>query len=245
MRRLAPFAPTLVVSAVLAIAASGCAGTETDRDAAASTAVGGGSDATVTAPATAVGAPDPFCTGWFDYATTVRILVSLTLDTSAAGAQRLAEIELLSARSMEEAVNTIGAHWPPELVGERSAVLADVVGPSLRRAQKALAEMAASGLSGGDTADLRLVWRDVLLEASREPSAGTASWLDRADVPAGLRSTLQAAATAFAAAVTAFGADPTLRHRISLLDPLDTPRTDAYLADHCPDAASVASGLEF
>ena len=36
-------------------------------------------------------------------------------------AQRLTEVELLSADSLEEAVGAIGEHWPAELVGEREA----------------------------------------------------------------------------------------------------------------------------
>ena len=137
--------------------------------------------ATDTSPITAATVPqvpaptDGFCDGWFDYALTVRLLVTLALDSSPTGRQRLTEAELLAAASVEESIGAIGEHWPVELVGERSTVLVDVVGPYLRRAQKATAAMSAAGLTTDDLAELRLAWRYVLAAAGRSPDAGPAA----------------------------------------------------------------------
>ncbi|MFZ9629628.1 MAG: hypothetical protein ACO3C1_09800 [Ilumatobacteraceae bacterium] len=235
---------TLVAGAPLTACGAGAAPAPTVRSSATTDGADdgvSGSGVVATLPTTS----DSFCDGWFDYALTVRLLVTLTLDSSSAGVQRLAEVELIAAASMEEAVGTIGEHWPADLVGERSTVLVDVVGPYLRRAQKALAALAGAGLSADQIAELRLAWRDVLAAAARMPTAGAGVWLERAVVPADLHGAVTAAAASFAAGVTAFGDDPTLPDRMSLVDPSSTPRTDGFLAAQCAAAAAVASGLEF
>ena len=60
------------------------------------------------------------------------------------------------------------------------------------------------------------------------------------DLPAvdpALEGRLEAAAAAFGAAVTPFASDPSL-----VVDSVETPLTDAYLAAHCPDVASSGVG---
>ena len=53
----------------------------------------------------------------------------------------------------------------------------------------------------------------------------------------GLQTKLDLAAHAFDAAVTPFAADPSLS-----IEDVSAPATDAYLAAHCPDLASIGVG---
>jgi hypothetical protein len=56
-------------------------------------------------------------------------------------------------------------------------------------------------------------------------------------VDAPIQAKVDAAATAFDSDVTPFAQDPSL-----VVDAVDTPLTDAYLAAHCPDLAASGVG---
>lgn len=131
-----------------------------------------------------------------------------------------AVVELQAAPAVLAATDAIGASWPQSLVGERSTVLTDVVGPYRRRAEKAMSALAAAGLDAAAVAELRLGW-DI------DPA--------RRSLPAHLREAVERAAQEFAAAVTPFTADPTLDLPVSpgpagLVADGRAPATAAFLA---------------
>lgn len=193
---------------------------------------GGGRSSSTTSPTDASVAA--FCTAWSDYAVTIAAFASTTDD------ERVRRLEIVAADHLIAAIDGIGAHWPFDLVAERSTVLTDLVGPYSRRARKALVALAAVGATGDDLAELRLVWHDLVAEM-----AAGASVPDRLRVPAAMDRLVDAAVASFAAAVTGFDADPTLGDRRRLLDPIEAPLTEAYLVANCPSVPGLGVGVEF
>lgn len=231
-RRQSNSAAALVAAtlAVTALVGGACSAPSADPSPAPSAdSVAGSSPETLEAAAAAA----PFCAAWTDYAATIAA-VSSTTD------EQTAVVEIVSAWFLDEAVSKIGANWPTALVAERSAVLTDLVGPYARRAKKAVAALTDAGATTDDLAELRLVWHDVVAGLV---AGGTMP--ERLAVPAALMSLVEAAAASFAATVTPFALDPTIGDRRRLLDPLETPLTDAYLGRWCPDVVALGSGLEF
>jgi hypothetical protein len=186
---------------------------------------------------------DDLCGGWDAYGAT---LLALTASAASGGA---AELEVVSAAALVDAIEQIGARWPAELVGERSVVLSDLVGPYLRRAQKALDALAAVGASDDDLRVLALAWREALAARPAAAAAGAPldplAWLDAVVVPADLRGLVDAAVQQFTARVTSFAGDPTLPGRRALVQAEEAPRTEAYLSANCPGVGATVAAIEF
>jgi hypothetical protein len=143
-----------------------------------------------------------------------------------------AELELESVSSLVADIGEIGASWPTELSAERAAVLDQRIGPYERRAQRGVDALRAIGLSDDELAGVSAAWRSAL--AVRDPSVPV---IDVAGLSDDVRAKLAAAATSYDAQVTPFGQDPSL-----VVDSVDAPATDAYLAAHCPDLAASGVG---
>ncbi|MFM7252218.1 MAG: hypothetical protein ACKO27_04030, partial [Ilumatobacteraceae bacterium] len=114
----------VVAVAVAAVVGAGCStpGGSTDS-APRSDSSAGPPDSVRPSPSSTGGwALDEFCDGWDAYGAT---LLALTAGAESAGT---AELEVVSAAALVDAIGQIGARWPAELVGERSLVLSDVVG---------------------------------------------------------------------------------------------------------------------
>jgi len=178
-----------------------------------------------------LGATDPFCAAWAAYASTLQALGvagafgALTVD-------QLAVLELRAAPRLVEAAAAINASWPAELAAEHDLVIEHRVGPFARRAQKAIDALVDAGATPADLATLSATWEQALSTRTQADSV-----VDPAAVDAALETRLETAAAAFGAAVTPFASDPSL-----VVDSVETPLTDAYLAAHCPDVASSGVG---
>jgi hypothetical protein len=174
---------------------------------------------------------DPFCAAWAVYSGTVQ---SIGIANAFGGlpSSGIARIEVIAAASLVESVGGIGSRWPAELVGERSTVLTDLVGPFDRRAQKAVAALRDAGVGDDELAELAVVWMTALRERTAEDPVIAVPPL-RDDLAA----KVDAAAAAFDAAVTPFADDPSL-----IVESVETPLTDAYLSATCPDLASSGVG---
>ena len=175
--------------------------------------------------------PNAYCAAWVRYSGSLQA-IGVAVAFGDLTSLDVARLEVIGAAALTDAVNGIGSRWPAELVGERSIVLAGVVGPYARRAEKALAALVAAGATEDDLAELRLAWLDAL--RYRDPAMPV---IDVPGVPARLGNLIEAAAATFDAAVTPFAQDPSLAASAG-----DTPATDAYLATTCPDLASSGVG---
>lgn len=175
--------------------------------------------------------PNAFCAAWARYSGSLQA-IGVAVAFGDLTSLDVARLEVIGAAALTDAVNGIGSRWPAELVGERSIVLAGVVGPYARRAEKALAALVAAGATEDDLAELRLAWLDAL--RYRDPAMPV---IDVPGVPARLGNLIEAAARAFDEGVTPFAQDPSLAASAG-----DTPATDAYLATTCPDLASSGVG---
>lgn len=174
---------------------------------------------------------DEFCAAWARYSGSLQA-IGVAVAFGDLTSLDVARLEVIASAALTDAVNGIGGRWPAELVGERSVVLTDVVGPFARRAEKALAALVAAGASEDDLGELRLAWLDALRRRD-----STNPVIDVPGVPARLGNLIEAAAATFDAAVTPFAQDPSLAATSA-----DTPATDAYLATTCPDLASSGVG---
>ena len=176
-------------------------------------------------------ASDPLCAAWAGYAGTVQAL-GVAASFGNLSADRLAELELVAAPRLVEIVAAIESSWPPELQQEQSVVIDHRIGPYARRAQRAIDALTAAGLTAADLAALSSSWQTSLLRRDPRVAVPVLPALD-----SGLQTKLDLAAHAFDAAVTPFAADPSLS-----IEDVSAPATDAYLAAHCPDLASIGVG---
>ena len=129
-------------------------------------------------------------------------------------------------------VEGIGANWPNDLLGERSQVLSNLVGPFGRRAQRALSMLLDAGATELELQQFRQLWTDAL--HARLPDEPV---ITLAPLSSELEDLVRTAAGRFDAALTPFAIDPSLN-----VSSVPSPRTDAYLAEHCPDLASSGVG---
>lgn len=144
----------------------------------------------------------------------------------------VARLEVMAAASIVDAVDDIGAAWPQSLLGERSRVLAERLGPFQRRAQKALAALADAGATELDLTQLQRLWLAGLAMRTDDDPV-----IEIGVVPSELDALVDVAADSLDASLTRFNRDPSL-----LVAGLDTPRTDEYLREYCPDLMAGGMG---
>jgi hypothetical protein len=178
-----------------------------------------------------LGASDPFCAAWAAYAGTLQAL-GVASSFGGLTVDQLAVLELRAAPRLVEAAASIAASWPAELGAERDLVIEHRVGPFARRAQKAVDALTDAGATPADLAALGTTWQQALSTRTQ-----TDAVIELPDVDPALEPRLESAAAAFDAAVTPYASDPSL-----VVDSVETPMTDAYLAAHCPDVASSGVG---
>jgi len=194
-----------------------------------------GAASTATAPPSPTGVPgidatDQFCAAWARYGGTVQI-VAVAVNFGGLDSMQSATLELEAAPTVVEAVAEISASWPAEIADERDIALDRYLGPYGRRAEKAVEALRGAGLDDAGEATLQSAWAQVL--ATRNPDEPTVD----VQLPDDLAAKVDAGATAFDAAVTPWGSDPSLSADLN-----EIPRTKAYLAAHCPDLASIGIG---
>jgi hypothetical protein len=176
-------------------------------------------------------ATDPFCAAWAAYAGTLQAL-GVAGSFGGLSVDQLAILELRASPELVEAAASISSSWPAELEPERDLVLEHRVGPFARRAQKAVDALTGAGVTPAELAALSATWQQALSTRAEADAV-----IDLPAVDPALEGRLEAAAAAFGAAVTPFASDPSL-----VVDSVETPLTDAYLAAHCPDVASSGVG---
>src|SRR4051794_25827630 len=176
-------------------------------------------------------ATDPFCAAWATYAGTLQAL-GVAGSFGGLSSDELAVLELRAAPRLVEAARTIAATWPAELAAERDLVLERRVGPYARRAQHGVDALVDAGVTPDELGALGSSWQQALSTRTQADAVMNLSPLDSA-----LQPRLEAAAAAFDAAITPFASDPSL-----MVDSVESPLTDAYLAAHCPDVASSGVG---
>lgn len=234
----------VVAVALAAVVGAGCSapGGTTNSAPRSDSSAGLPDSARTSPPSNGGSALDEFCGGWDAYGAT---LLALTAGADSAGT---AELEVVSAAALVDAIGQIGARWPAELVGERSIVLSDVVGPYLRRAQKALDALDGAGASADDVRVLALAWREARASGPG-PSTGQSpdplAWVGELQVPAGVRGLVDAAVERFTSRVPPFATDPTLPGRRALVQSDSAPRTEAFLSANCPGVGATVAALEF
>jgi hypothetical protein len=248
-----------VVSAGVALAAAACSDDDSaGGGAAASTSAAGGASVVATtsavaastpptpdsaAPSTApvipteptgvpgLDDPDAFCASWAVYAGTLQA-IAVAQAFGGLSTMEITRLEMVAAAHLSRSVTGIGANWPPELFGERAAVLTSYVGPFDRRAQKALQILSELGVTEDEFDELAATWDRALRRRVPEQPV-----IDVPRLSPRLEEIVGQAAQRFDAAVTPFGDDPSLD-----VSGVAKPLTDVYLSEHCPDLASIGVG---
>ncbi len=173
----------------------------------------------------------PTCAGFAVVNGTFQLL-AVAAAFGASDAAGLARAEIVSAPAVVAAADALFATWPAELDDERAIAQDDLVGPIERRAERAVQALRDAGATDADLDALRGAWAEVLARQARDNPD-----VELPDLPAALRAVDDDAADAFAADVTPYAQDPSL-----LRAAVETPATDAWLAQRCPEVLAVAGG---
>ena len=176
-------------------------------------------------------AANPFCAAWAGYVGTVQAL-GIAASFGDLTSDRFAALELVAAPRLVEVAAAIDASWPVELATERTVVIEQRIGPYSRRAARGVAALVAAGVSATDQSTLSTVWQTALQR--RDPQVPVP---ELPPIAGDLQTKVDAAAVAYDNAVTPFAQDPSL-----VVDAVENPATDAYLAAHCPDLVSSGVG---
>ena len=176
-------------------------------------------------------ATDPLCAAWAAYVGTVQAL-GIAASFGALSSEQFAALELRSSPRLVEVAAAIDGSFPPELSSERAAVIEQRIGPYARRAKSAVDALSDAGVTTDEVSTLSSTWQSALL--ARDPHAPV---LSVPPLAADLQARIDAAAVAYDKVVTPFAQDPSL-----VVDGVETPLTDTYLAAHCPDLSSIGVG---
>jgi hypothetical protein len=170
---------------------------------------------------------DPFCRAWSEFAGSFQALAfaSSTSDADPAAALRL---EVVASPAVSAAALTMADEFPDSVASEREVFLDDVIGPFVRRANRAADELRAAGVAASDLEQLGDVWLQTLVDAGVDDPEIVVEVRD------GLTGAVDAATVVFAANVASISADP------SLITQAEAPATFGYIADNCPDQGILA-----
>ncbi len=168
---------------------------------------------------------DPFCRAWSEFAGSFQALVGASAAGVESGATRL---EVVASGAVSSAARTMADEFPVPIAFEREVFVNDVIGPFVRRADRASGELRAVGLSPAEIELLGDLWLAALVDAGvDDPEIDVA-------VPEGLSDAVVAAVVEFSADVPAIMEDP------SLITQASAPATFDFLADNCPDQGILA-----
>lgn len=197
--------------------------------------IGADPTSTITAPPSPTGVPgidvaDAFCAAWARYGATVQI-IAVAVNYGGLSSADSAVLELESSPTITGAASEIEQRWPAELASEKATALDKYIGPFARRAAKAGDALIGAEASTADVDTIDATWQAML--AGHDPDVPTVD----IQLPADVMAKVDAGATAFDAAVNPWGADPSLTADLNAI-----PLTKQYLAQHCPDLASIGLG---
>ena len=169
---------------------------------------------------------DQFCSSWSRFGGSFQVISVASAFLSADPAAAFA-IEVAASPVVSDSFERLLAAWPDELASEFHTV-ADTVFAA--RAAAAEATLTAAGVTEADVIELTGAWISAL--AQRDPTTPEVAL----ELPANLQSLVETAAADFAADHPTVFADP------ELVNEVETPLTDQYLAVSCPDQGSLAGG---
>jgi hypothetical protein len=173
--------------------------------------------------------PDQFCSSWSRFGGSFQVVSVASTFLSADPAAAFA-IEVAAAPVVTDSFERLLAAWPDELAGEFDTVADTVFGPFAARAADAMARLSEAGATEADVVELTDAWISAL--AQRDPTTPEIAL----ELPADLELLVDTAAADFAANHPTVFADP------ELVNEVETPLTDEYLAVSCPDQGSLAGG---
>lgn len=169
---------------------------------------------------------DTFCRSWSEFAGSFQALaVATSFGSDPAAAPRL---EVAASSAVAASVAGLDSNLPSELESEREALVTDLVGPMLRRAERAVTELERAGVAEEGIELLGAAWLATLAAAG----------LDNPDISLALPQEVDEAA--FDDAAQSFsGALPPIDQDPSLITDAQIPLTEQYLVANCPDQGTL------
>jgi hypothetical protein len=175
----------------------------------------------------------PFCRAYTRLVGSTRVLL-ISQSFGDVDPDQAALVEVLAGPAIAANAAAVIESWPAELAEEREVVATRVVGPVLRRAERAVQELVAAGVDEDGLLLLETWWLDLLLGWDNESLQ-----LDLPELVPPLDAQVAAAAARFATVFVPIVEDPALARA-----GVTTPATDAYVDRECPEARSVVVGDE-
>jgi hypothetical protein len=169
-------------------------------------------------------ADDAFCAAWSRFGGSFQVIAV----NAAFGDAPSETLETAASPTVTAAYVALGEHWPDEIADEREAALEGALGPFARRLAAASEALGGSGATDADLDALDTAWVGALAE--RDPEDPVL----QLDLAPGLRTLVDAAAATYLEQVGAWAADE------SLVNDVEIPATNQYLADNCPDQGTLA-----
>lgn len=169
---------------------------------------------------------DAFCRSWSEFAGSFQALaVATSFGGDSAAPPRL---EAAASSAVAASVAGLDANLPPELESEREALVTELVGPMLRRAERAMTELERAGVADEGIELLGAAWLATLAAAG----------LDNPDIvfilpPEVDEAAFDDAAQSLSAALPPIDQDP------SLITDAQIPLTEQYLVANCPDQGTL------
>jgi hypothetical protein len=167
---------------------------------------------------------DAFCAAWSRFGGSFQVIAV----NAAFGDAPSERLETAAAPTVAAAYLALGEHWPDEIADEREAALEGALGPFARRLAVASEALAATGATDADLDALDTVWMGALAE--RDPEDPVLPL----DLTPDLRTLVDAAAVTYLEQVGSWATDE------SLVNDVEIPATNQYLADNCPDQGTLA-----
>lgn len=191
----------------------------------------GASDGTELEPLPEVGVPGldddiVVCRSWSRIAGSFQV-VAVASAFGSGDPIEAARLEVIGSPVVVEALAALVDAWPAELASEAETVTQRFLGPYVRRAERARAELVEAGADEEHLDRIGAAWLTALAE--RDPESPVLI----VDLDGDLEALVELAATAFDAAVPPVPQDPTL------VTDVRVPATEAYVADRCPDRGTL------
>jgi hypothetical protein len=170
------------------------------------------------------------CRAWSRFGGSFQV-VAVAANFGSGDPVAVAALEVIASPTVTAAYDDLVANWPVELADEAEVVADEYLGPFARRADQALAALAAAGADATAMATIVAAWETAL--AGRDPEQAEIV----VELPDDVRAVVDEAAAELASQLVPIPSDPTL------ITGVEVPLTDQFLFDNCPDRGTLG-GIE-
>lgn len=169
---------------------------------------------------------DAFCRSWSEFAGSYQ---ALSFAWAVQGAVDAARLEVIASDVLPSAIETMTASLPAALEPEREALVVELPGPILRRAERAREILLVNGQDDASVEQLGELWLAAVADQGLDAETLTVS-IDDSELDAAVEES----------ALMLLDELPPIIEDPSLIVDVEIPLTEAYLFDNCPDRGTLA-----